>query len=38
MDDPKLFMQSWGMQLELASYPNGKAYDNKISLRAFDPR
>ncbi|OED69943.1 VOC family protein [Vibrio crassostreae] len=37
------FMAPWGMQLELVSYPNGKAYANKAnanraSVALFDPR
>jgi catechol 2,3-dioxygenase-like lactoylglutathione lyase family enzyme len=32
------FMAPWGMQLELVSYPNGKAYMKQSSVRLFDPR
>ncbi|WP_194437023.1 VOC family protein [Vibrio fluminensis] len=32
------FMAPWGMQLELVSYPNGKAYANQSSVALFDPR
>jgi catechol 2,3-dioxygenase-like lactoylglutathione lyase family enzyme len=32
------FMSPWGMQLELVSYPNGKAYEHSSSLSLFDPR
>ncbi|ELA6588984.1 VOC family protein [Vibrio alginolyticus] len=32
------FMAPWGMQLELVSYPNGKAYASHSSVALFDPR
>lgn len=32
------FMAPWGMQLELVSYPNGKAYQRSSSVSLFDPR
>lgn len=32
------FMAPWGMQLELVSYPNGKAYQRSTSVSLFDPR
>lgn len=32
------FMAPWGMQLELVSYPNGKAFMKQHSVRLFDPR
>ena len=32
------FMSPWGMQLELVSYPNGKAYAHHSSAALFDPR
>ena len=32
------FMSPWGMQLELVSYPNGKAYQRNSSVALFDPR
>lgn len=32
------FMAPWGMQLELVSYPNGKAYQRNSSVVLFDPR
>lgn len=32
------FMAPWGMQLELVSYPNGKAYQRNSSMVLFDPR
>ncbi|MCG7584313.1 VOC family protein [Photobacterium sp. OFAV2-7] len=32
------FMAPWGMQLELVSYPNGKAYEHSTSVSLFDPR
>ncbi|WP_444935901.1 VOC family protein [Microbulbifer sp. JMSA004] len=32
------FMAPWGMQLELVSYPNGKAYEHLTNVRLFDPR
>ncbi|USD61832.1 VOC family protein [Vibrio sp. SCSIO 43140] len=31
-------MAPWGMQLELVSYPNGKAYQRDSSVVLFDPR
>ncbi|GAA4649705.1 VOC family protein [Kistimonas scapharcae] len=31
------FMTPWGMQLELVSYPQGKAYEKTTSLRLFSP-
>ena len=32
------FMAPWGMQLELVSYPQGKAYAKHSSVTLFDPR
>lgn len=32
------FMSPWDMQLELVSYPNGKAYSRHSSVALFDPR
>lgn len=32
------FMAPWGMQLELVSYPKGKAYARNSSVKLFDPR
>jgi len=32
------FMAPWGMQLELVSYPDGKAYQRASSATLFDPR
>lgn len=32
------FMAPWGMQLELVSYPQGKAYTQHASVALFDPR
>lgn len=32
------FMAPWGMQLELVSYPNGKAYEKESRTALFDPR
>lgn len=32
------FMAPWGMQLELVSYPNGKAYQKESNATLFDPR
>lgn len=32
------FLAPWGMQLELLSYPNGKAYEEETSARLWDPR
>ena len=32
------FLSPWGMQLELCSYPNGKAYENDTPKRLWDPR
>lgn len=32
------FMAPWGMQLELVSYPQGKAFANDSSVPLFDPR
>ncbi|MDA0383626.1 VOC family protein [Vibrio owensii] len=32
------FMSPWGMQLELVSYPSGKAYQRNSSVALFDPR
>ncbi|HIF9186074.1 TPA: VOC family protein [Photobacterium damselae] len=32
------FMAPWGMQMELVSYPDGKAFMQQNSVRLFDPR
>lgn len=32
------FLAPWGMQLELVSYPNGKAYEANFEGRLWDPR
>ena len=32
------FLSPWGMQLELVSYPDGKAYDASSCFRLWDPR
>ncbi|MGR5163907.1 VOC family protein [Vibrio owensii] len=32
------FMSPWGMQLELVSYPSGKAYQRNSYVALFDPR
>lgn len=32
------FLSPWGMQLELVSYPNGKAYEATYADRLWDPR
>ncbi|MDO8337003.1 MAG: VOC family protein [Microcella sp.] len=32
------FLSPWGMQLELVSYPNGKAYEASSEVRLWDPR
>lgn len=32
------FLSPWGMQLELVSFPNGKAYEASSSVRLWDPR
>jgi catechol 2,3-dioxygenase-like lactoylglutathione lyase family enzyme len=32
------FMAPWGMQLELVSYPDGKAYEAEYEGRLWDPR
>ena len=32
------FLTPWGMQLELVSYPQGKAYSASSSIELFDPR
>jgi len=32
------FLSPWGMQLELVSYPEGKAYERDASVRLWDPR
>lgn len=32
------FLAPWGMQLELVSYPNGKAYEADYEGRLWDPR
>lgn len=32
------FLAPWGMQLELVSYPNGKAYEADFEGRLWDPR
>ena len=31
------FLAPWGMQLELVSYPNGKAYEKETSRRLWHP-
>jgi catechol 2,3-dioxygenase-like lactoylglutathione lyase family enzyme len=31
------FLTPWGMQLELVSYPNGKAYERDSSIRLWHP-
>ena len=32
------FRAPWGLQLELVSYPNGKAYEHDYDSRLWDPR
>jgi glyoxylase I family protein len=32
------FLSPWGMQLEIVSYPNGKAYEADSDLRLWHPR
>lgn len=32
------FLAPWGMQLELVSFPNGKAYEATSDVRLWDPR
>jgi catechol 2,3-dioxygenase-like lactoylglutathione lyase family enzyme len=32
------FLSPWGMQLELVSFPNGKAYEASSEVRLWDPR
>ena len=32
------FLTPWGMQLELVSYPNGKAYEADAAVKLWDPR
>jgi catechol 2,3-dioxygenase-like lactoylglutathione lyase family enzyme len=32
------FLAPWGMQLELVSYPDGKAYEKEFEGRLWDPR
>lgn len=32
------FLSPWGMQFELVSYPNGKAYEQNTSTLLWDPR
>ena len=32
------FLAPWGMQLELVSYPKGKAYSRQSPVALFDPR
>lgn len=32
------FLSPWGMQLELVSFPNGKAYEASSAVRLWDPR
>lgn len=32
------FLSPWGMQLELVSYPAGKAYESALGKRLWDPR
>jgi catechol 2,3-dioxygenase-like lactoylglutathione lyase family enzyme len=31
------FLSPWGMQLELVSFPNGKAYERDTDLRLWHP-
>ncbi|KZE92884.1 hypothetical protein AVP42_02151 [Agromyces sp. NDB4Y10] len=32
------FLSPWGMQLELVSFPNGKAYEADAAVKLWDPR
>lgn len=32
------FLAPWGLQLELVSYPGGKAYEGETAARLWDPR
>ncbi len=32
------FLSPWGMQFELVSFPNGKAYERDSAVRLWDPR
>lgn len=32
------FLSPWGMQMELVSYPEGKAYERDYAARLWDPR
>lgn len=32
------FLAPWGLQLEMVSYPDGKAYENDYEGRLWDPR
>lgn len=32
------FLTPWGMQLELVSFPNGKAYEADATVKLWDPR
>ncbi|RZT57405.1 glyoxylase I family protein [Microcella alkaliphila] len=32
------FLTPWGMQLELVSFPNGKAYERSCDITLWDPR
>lgn len=32
------FLTPWGLQMELLSYPGGKAYERETSARLWDPR
>jgi catechol 2,3-dioxygenase-like lactoylglutathione lyase family enzyme len=32
------FLTPWGMQLELVSFPNGKAYEADAAVKLWDPR
>jgi len=31
------FLSPWGMQMELVSYPGGKAYEKETNLRLWHP-
>jgi extradiol dioxygenase family protein len=31
------FLTPWGMQLELVSFPKGKAYENDTAMRLWHP-
>ena len=32
------FLSPWGMQFELVSFPNGKAYEATSAVKLWDPR